>query len=281
MTDGDLVSLGAELRRFREALEVSGSEVARALGWSQSKVSRVETGRFGASLSEIATLLDYYGVPEEVRAELLARTARREGLAGAWVVRAGGPRRRQGELGAIEQRVSRLRQYQCMVVPGLLQSPRYAAGVASKGRFGDPIGVAARRAERQSAFHARHDVRYQLVLDARALMRWPGGPDVMAEQLERLLSLPANVDLRILPPSGPCDVVAMGSFLLYEFDQATPAVVLVEGQTADFYLSSPTDVQAHAEVFTRLRAASFDDVGTRAYLEDAGRALRAGADREE
>ena len=72
--------LGRELRRLREAEGLSGTAVAKELGWSQSKVSRVETGRFGASVAEVAELLAFYGVDEEVRAELLASVARAEGL---------------------------------------------------------------------------------------------------------------------------------------------------------------------------------------------------------
>ena len=48
--------VGDELRRIREQASLSGSAVARELGWSQSKVSRVETGRFGASIGEVAAL---------------------------------------------------------------------------------------------------------------------------------------------------------------------------------------------------------------------------------
>src|SRR5437016_1417090 len=142
MADAALVRLGGELRRIREQAELSGSEVARAIGWSQSKVSRVETGRFGASLAEVATLLDFYGVPEEVRAELLAQTARHEGLQGAWVVRAGGTRRRQAELGTIEGRASRVRQYQATAVPGLLQTERYARAIADAMGFEAPASIA-------------------------------------------------------------------------------------------------------------------------------------------
>jgi transcriptional regulator with XRE-family HTH domain len=101
VSDHDLMRLGGERRVPRERFGLPGTQVARRLGWSQSKVSRVETGRFGASLEELAALLDFYGVAEEVRAELLARVARRDGLASAWVARAGGPRRRQGEVGLI------------------------------------------------------------------------------------------------------------------------------------------------------------------------------------
>jgi transcriptional regulator with XRE-family HTH domain len=281
VSDESLVRLGAELRRIREDAGLSGSEVARAIGWSQPKVSRVETGRFGASLGEVAALLDYYAVPEEVRAELLARTARHDGLEGAWVVRAGGVRRRQAEVGTIESRVSLLRQYQALTVPGLLQSPSYTRAVALAGGFDDAVSIAQRRASRQHAFHAREDVQYQVVLDARALLRWPGGASVMAEQLEQLIGLDrTRVDLRILPLGGSSHAVAMGSFLIYEFAEARPTIVLSEAQTADLYLSADADVQAYAELFAKLQQEALGPRASKAHLERTLRDVRSAANKK-
>src|SRR5438270_12190114 len=96
------VQVGAELRRIRERLGLSGMQVGAALGWSQSKVSRIEAGRLSTTLNDLAELLALYGVPEEVRAELLTVAVADNGLPGAWIVRAGGPVRRQGEVAAIE-----------------------------------------------------------------------------------------------------------------------------------------------------------------------------------
>ena len=46
--------VGAELRRIREAQNISGDDVATVLGWSQSKVSRIETAKIGLSLRDPA-----------------------------------------------------------------------------------------------------------------------------------------------------------------------------------------------------------------------------------
>ncbi|MEU0269853.1 helix-turn-helix transcriptional regulator [Nocardioides sp. NPDC006303] len=277
MTDAVLVRLGAELRRFREDAGLSGSEVARALGWSQPKISRVETGRFAASLEEIATLLDYYGSPEEVRAELLATVARREGMAGAWVVRAGGTRRRQGEIQAVEQRVERLRQYQAVIVPGLLQTRAYARSVAEAMGFAESAAIAERRMARQEAFKASTPGRYEVVLDARALLRWAGGRSVMIEQLQSLIDTDVNlVDLRILPLGSDAAAMTVGGFLVYEFSSDKPAVIMLESQTADTYLSDEVDVSAYGSVFDRLQKDALSVEASRQYLERSLRELRSG-----
>ena len=41
--------LARELREARVGAQLPGSEAARILGWSASKVSRIETGRIGIS----------------------------------------------------------------------------------------------------------------------------------------------------------------------------------------------------------------------------------------
>lgn len=268
-----MTEVGAELRRIRESLDISGSAVARDLGWSQSKISRVETGRFGASVSEIAALLNYYGVAEEVRAEILASVARKSGLEGAWIVSAGGPSRRQSSVADVESRVQRLRQYHASWIPGLLQTADYATGVCEAAGF-KPQDVVPQRLHRQGLMAARSGkAKYQVVLDESALRRAPlVTSDNMVGQMTALLdrSRSGYVDLRVVPLDRNRAVFAAGSFVLYEF-QSGPPVVLCEAQTADLYLSAGRDIAAYERLFKRLWKDALDADGTRQVIESARR----------
>ena len=62
--------LAAELRRLRDNRKAG--EIARAIGWSPSKISRAESGRDSLPPEEIEKLIDYYGVAEPLRGLLLA-----------------------------------------------------------------------------------------------------------------------------------------------------------------------------------------------------------------
>lgn len=137
------------MKRIRETLGVPGEEVAAALGWSQPKVSRIENARIAVSIRDLATLLHYYGVPEDVRAELLSLNADDEGFPGAWIVRAGGPTRRQGEVAAIETRVSAIRQFYPLMIHGQLQSSEYAMAYTRAGGWPNPEAIVSRRMQRQ------------------------------------------------------------------------------------------------------------------------------------
>jgi transcriptional regulator with XRE-family HTH domain len=274
--------VGAELRRIREDLGLSGVHVGEALGWSQSKVSRIETARFAVSVWELAALLDYYGVPEEVRAELLTVTAEDAGLQGAWLVRAAGPPRRQREVAAVESRVRRITQYQAMLVPGQLQTFDYARAVARAGGFADPEEIAVRRRHRQRLLEDPDAPSYTAVLDERALTRWPGSPDVMFGQLEHLTQrakLPA-VALRVLRQGSSASAMALAPFTTYEFRERTsPTVVFVETQTADMYLSAEQDVAVYRSLFERLVSEALDPGESVKYLRSLARQHRRKVDR--
>jgi transcriptional regulator with XRE-family HTH domain len=250
------VQVGAELRRIREETGLSGVQVAAALGWSQSKVSRIEGGRLRTTLNDLLAVLALYEVPEEVRAELLSVAVARDGLPGAWIVRAGGPSRRQGEVAAIEKRVKRIRQYAAVTVPGLLQCESYTRAIAIAGGFVDVEDIVTRRRARQEILDAASAPALDVVLDERSLQRWPGDADVLDDQLLHLLRLGAlpNVRIRVLP-NGPAlgDCVSIGQFLMYDFrDPAAPAVVMLESQTADAYLSATEDLKAYSKLFDNL-----------------------------
>jgi transcriptional regulator with XRE-family HTH domain len=266
------IQLGTELRRIREVEGLSGMAVAKELGWSQSKVSRVETGRFGASLGEVAELLNFYGVPEEVRAELLATVARREGLEGAWVVRAGGSPRRQSNVLAVESRVRRIRQYQALWVPGLLQAPEYAAAVARAGRFGPVDAYVSRRMQRQEVLSTRRGVRYEVIIEEDVLRRTPGGErHIMPAQLEHLVSAVQDgwADVRIRRTES-VKTVTTSSFVLYDFREGPP-VVLYEAHAADLYLSAQSDIEAHEKLFRSLQREALDRDASRALVESMRR----------
>jgi transcriptional regulator with XRE-family HTH domain len=73
--------LGRELRRLREDAGLSLEEVAPALDWSTSKLSRIETGQQGVDVHGVRSMLDLYDVGGERWTEIidLTRQARQKG----------------------------------------------------------------------------------------------------------------------------------------------------------------------------------------------------------
>jgi transcriptional regulator with XRE-family HTH domain len=253
--------VAAELKQIREGLSVPGEEVAAALGWSQPKLSRIENARIAVSGRDLATLLQYYGVPEDVQAELLTINAAEDGSAGAWIVRAGGTPRRHSEVAAVETRVSAIRQYYPLMVPGQLQSWEYALANTRAGGWPDPESIVSRRMQRQKLLEDDDGPSYSAVLDARAFLAWPGSMDVMHSQLSHLRArcLLPKIEVRIIPLSAPRTALAMGPFTIYDFrTESTPRVAFIESQTADLYLSAAADVDTYVSIFDALANDALD-----------------------
>jgi transcriptional regulator with XRE-family HTH domain len=263
--------LGAELRRLRKATGESGPEVAAQLGpgWVQSKISRIENARIGVTVADLAVLLQFYGAGPELQAELLSLAAAADAVAGTWVVRASGTPWRQIEVGAIEQRLTRLRHYEAMVVPGLLQAPRYTEALVRAGGFEHPEALVAARQRRQQVLLGPQAPRYDVVLDARALLYRPGDDDVAAAELDHLVEsarLPA-VQLCVVPLQAGAATLSMTPFMVFDFRRpSAPPVVLVETHEVDLYHVGPADVAAYADRFTRLQGDALDPAASLDYL---------------
>jgi transcriptional regulator with XRE-family HTH domain len=261
--------VGAELRRLREAAGLSGEQVAAALGWSQPKVSRIEMGRTAFTVRDVAGLLALYGVADDVRAELLAATAEDTGES-AWIVRAGGWPRRQGAVASLEAVTRRIRQYQPMVVPGLLQTREYARAIAAAAGAADPDAIVEARVRRQEALALKDAPRFDVVFDARALLYRTFPVEVLRDQVVGLAERvrQPRINLHVVPLGVEHDVVSAVGFTIYDFRQReSPPVVWIESPTGDVYFSAPDDVEQYEALFRRLRGVALGADDAARYLE--------------
>lgn len=261
--------IGAELRRLREVAQLSGEFVARTLGWSQPKVSRIEAGRVAFTVKDVASLLGLYGVSDDVRAELLGATAVDTGE-GAWIVRAGGFPRRQGAITSLESVTKRIRHHQPVVLPGLLQTYDYARAVAAAAGAANPDGIASARMRRQEMLTAKGAPKYEVVLDARALLLGIGDVDLVRRQLaalaERAETL-RQLDLRIIPLGLVVPAFSTVGFTVYDFrTAASPSVAWVEAPTGDVYFSAPEDIERYASLFQKLQTVALPPDRSVGYL---------------
>ena len=120
--------LAAELRLLRTAGQLHGKDVATSLGWSASKVSRIETGRSGVSGDDLERLLELYAVPEQ-QAALLRRLAPSARPRGWWDAYAETLSPGYANLIRMESGSRALRCYGALVPHALLQTPDFAREV--------------------------------------------------------------------------------------------------------------------------------------------------------
>ncbi|MFE9749160.1 helix-turn-helix protein [Saccharothrix saharensis] len=268
--------LVSELRRLREAADLTIEDVAGRLECSASKISRIETGRVGVTPRDVRDMLSAYGADRATLDELvqLARDARRR----AWWDEFGdiAPGRYVG----FEADAERVRTYQGLMVPGLLQSEAYTRALIRAVLPDAAPAEVDRRVElrkaRQALLVEDDPLSLHAVVDEAALRRLVGGRQVMAEQLTRLNEvgeLP-NITLQVVPFEAGGHAAMDGPFVILSFpEQSDPAVVYIESPKGDVYWEQPSDVARYSDMFARLSADSLDPAASSALIGRVAREL--------
>lgn len=251
--------IGAALKVLRIRAGMSGSALARAIGWSQAGVSRAELGQRRISVHDAQQWAAATGAPPEARAELaaLVEDAARE-VRSWWNVHAGGLARRQHEIADLEARSERISNYQ-LVVPGLLQTAEYAAqalALADVSGQGNIPTAAAARMRRQEILYDQGR-RFDYVLPESALhQRLVASPAGMRAQADRLLSIDSlpNVSIAVLPLAADPPMLPSAGFVIYEIPGEP--LVLIETLTDELLFGGDRELSAYRKAFARLREAS-------------------------
>jgi transcriptional regulator with XRE-family HTH domain len=223
--------LRSVLRRERDKLQLTQKDVADALDWSPSKLIRIENGTVGISITDLKALLLNYKVTDESRVDELVAMAR-AGKEPAWwhEYRDYFPQQFLTFLG-LESSAVRLRQAQCLGVPGILQTRDYAhamvvsRGVAEPERIERGVAV---RLQRQKLLEPGGPESF-FVLDESVLRRQIGSREVMREQLIRLKELAAlpNVTIQMVPFTAGWHRGLQSSFEIFEMSEEEDDYALI------------------------------------------------------
>jgi transcriptional regulator with XRE-family HTH domain len=253
--------LAARLRQLRLDAGRSVDEAAAELMCSAAKISRMETAGRGVQPRDVRDLCRFYGVSDAIRDDLIqaASDARKPG----WWQDFRTLDEQVATFIGLETAAEELKFFDPLRLVGLFQTPEYTTALIRNLR---PTGelteqwiaeMVAVRSKRQERMHSEH-LRVHAITDEAALRRPVGGPAVMLEQIDRLLTdaLLPNVTLQIVPFSvGPYPGLD-GSFQHLRFPAGQlDGVVFVEGLLGNFLLDKPVDVDRYLTVF--------DDISSR------------------
>ena len=247
--------LGTMLRTRRTALGITLEDAANHLLVSPSKISRVETGQRNITARDIRDLAVLYRLTDEER-ELLAELAA-GGKTRAWWQPFNLSAAYQTYVG-LEAAATAIRDFTLSVVPGLLQTERYARALVRAGYPHMPEEslqqLVQARLERQRRVLREAGTSFTAILDESSLRRVVGGPAAMQDQMKTLLAaseLP-NVTIRIVPfAAGPLPS-ATNKFIILSFD-GPPEVVFLESLTGQLILERESDLAAHNEAYAALQ----------------------------
>jgi transcriptional regulator with XRE-family HTH domain len=249
--------LGFLLRKLRTDRGLSVEDAAKQLLFSPTKISRLETGRAGASPRDMRDLCDLYQVTDPAERERLMTLAR-EGKQRAWWQEYALPY--QTYVG-LEAEAASISDYNSDVVTGLLQVEGYARAMLDAAEPPlEPAAIEQRveaRVRRQVLLTRDGGPLLHCILDEGALRRPVGGPAVMRAQLERIIAVAGlpRVTFQLIPLDVGAHPAMDSNFVILEFKESmVNDVVYIEGLVGNIYLESVADLGRYAQVFTRLRS---------------------------
>jgi transcriptional regulator with XRE-family HTH domain len=274
--------LAAELRRLRDLADLTGEEVAERLGWSGSKISRIELNRTEVKAADLTELLDLYEVQGTHRADLVALSKIRRSR-GWWSAYSDVMAPEYATYIELEAEADSALCWSPQLIHGLLQTEEYARAVIESNlgwQPNTPPGKIQRlievRLARQRIVTNSDTLRLTVILDQSVLLRQVGDAAIMRRQLEYLAmaaQLP-NVTLRVLPLVG-FHPVGTGSFSLLVFPPLlgvgpTSDVLYVEQLTRnEVFVDEEAEVYEYRLAFEQLAAEALTPEATRRLIATA------------
>jgi len=220
------------------------------------------------------TMFEMYGVEDPGQRQVLIEMAREGHRKGWWAVYDDVLPTGFDVYVGLEAEASALRVFEDQVVHGLLQTEGYARTVMTSVRRWQDTRQIDRSVElrmgRQRVLTGSDPLKLWCILNEPVISRMIGGPEVMREQLARLLgaSQQPNVTLQVLPLSSGVHPALNGPFCILEFpERGDQDVVYTEGVAGHAYLERDADVRSCAEVFDLLRAAALSPADTVKFIE--------------
>jgi hypothetical protein len=157
----------------------------------------------------------------------------------------------------LESRATSIRAFDCIVLPGLLQTRDYAEAVITAADWqAEPEQVARwvqLRMDRQTVLHSAEPPRLSVIVDEPVLRRAVGGPGVLADQLTHLLACTelSHLDLQVLPASVGAHASPTGKFMIFTTSEPDLEVGYAETVGGAVYVEPP-DSEWFVRVYDRL-----------------------------
>jgi transcriptional regulator with XRE-family HTH domain len=248
--------LGIELRKLRLSRGLTGDQVASHFGWSPSKVSRIERGQSPTTPRDCRDLVALYGLTEQSQVDALVQLASVSRSQDWWHRYDDVVHKQFAHILGLEAAASTVLTFEPVVVPGLLQTARYAEGLVHANGPNQNEDEVARRVEarmlRQQILNGPGAPHVHAVIDEAALRRQVGGAEVMHEQLSRIVqaSRRPNATVQVLPFATGAYMPVQGGFMTLRFADAEDSdIVSVELLTRTLYVDDAGEVARYRDAW--------------------------------
>ncbi|WP_328451178.1 helix-turn-helix transcriptional regulator [Streptomyces sp. NBC_00386] len=260
--------IGAELRHARENAGLSQAELGEPLFVSGSFIGQLESGtrrlqlEYAVQIDEILGTKGFF----ERNCRALARSKYPDHFV---------------EAAELEAAASAIRHYLPLLIPGLLQTPAYAAALFRTYRptasDADIEELVATRMERTRLLADPTTPLLWVVLDEAAIRRPVGGAAAMAAALRHTADLVhrRRIIMQVLPFAAGAHAAMGGSLKLMEFPDAPP-LCFIEGIDMGKLVDDPATVARHNLTFSLLQAAALSPQASLALVESVAHAYEHG-----
>jgi transcriptional regulator with XRE-family HTH domain len=258
---------GAMLRYHREKIGLSRPDLARQINKSVSLIQAIELGQRAATPEVTADLeqaLSADGALTRLREEI------GDGLGyqpyPAWF---------QDWL-ISEREAKKLRWFEPMLVPGLLQTEDYARAIflARFGMTADEVEENVAAPLKRHEILAREQPAHLWVIVDEAVVRRPvGGPKVMREQVNHLIDVAQrpHVSIQVIASSiGAHRGLSTGGFAIADFED-TPTVGYQETACQGQFIDHREDVETLVDCWDTLVREALPWAASQALLEDVAK----------
>ncbi|MFF0409679.1 helix-turn-helix domain-containing protein [Kitasatospora sp. NPDC004745] len=255
--------IAGDLRRLREKSGMSAEQVVSKLPdlLNLPKLSRYENARSAVRPEIVEKLLDLYECDEGLR-EVLLEIARQKDQRGWWRGYSDTINPLYTDLISMESQAVEIKSFELAFIPGLLQTPDYAAAIITKlsaVTTGVDAMVDVRIARQRVLTRLENPVKLCAVIHESALAI-SAGDGVMREQLNRLakLSRLPNIQIQVMPANARPNPGFNGAFTLLEFPQRALDIVLTSGMIRSSWVEDPTEVDTYRGGFHEIMAAALN-----------------------
>lgn len=270
------------LRQARQDAGLTQETVADQMDWSMSKIIRIETGSVGISTNDLTALLRLYKVKDPQRIKDLI-TRGRAGRKPTWY-----SKYRQilspvyFQYIEYETAASIIRNYEEILVPGLLQTEEYATSITRQYRRNFSAKtmktmVEVRMKRQELLLDRPNPPLLFFIMDEAVISRLLGEDSLRKAQLDKLISMAdrPEITIEIVPFAAGLHRGMSDTFSILEFPGSSEDVIYFEGVRDSIFTRDATEeVVAYRELFEDLRNISLGPKGTLDYLIKAADGIR-------
>ncbi|NEA21935.1 helix-turn-helix domain-containing protein [Actinomadura bangladeshensis] len=265
------VRLGLELRHIRLEQNLTLQKAHELLNRSVSSVSRIEKGQVKLPERDLPPILDAYGITDPTRRKALQALTRGPSAKDWWQsyrdVLTVYP-----TFISMENEAARIRAFESIFLPGLLQTAEYAREIFSVGRPERSALEIKRltdvRIKRQQILRRTPRPDVHVILAESTLRQCVGGPEVMQRQLQHLVEVLAlgRVGLQILPFTAGAHP-ALGSFNILTVPALGGDIVHIDETSRSRFVDDEAITGRYLDVYERLSIAALPEDDSRRQIE--------------